>query len=78
MDIIFIKAGKYKNDVKTLEIKEIDIENKRPFSVVELNAISYIKAGCAKLAKEIKADRKSPEKFEDDKPKKSDKKAEKK
>jgi hypothetical protein len=78
MDIIFIKPGKYKNDVKILVIKESDVESRKVFSVVEENAMNYVKAGCAKLVKAIKADPESSEKFKDDTPKKPAKKVDKK
>ena len=65
MNIFFTKAGKYKNDNSTLEIKESDVVSEKMFSVVEGNARSFIKAGLAKLAEKLEKDREKPD-FDDD------------
>lgn len=64
MKIIFLKAGEYRNDDKTIAVSDKDIEGEKVFIVCEKNAMSFIKAGLACLETEIKAD--DPP-FDDDK-----------
>ena len=76
MKIIFLKQGEYKNDDSNIVVTAGDIEKEKVYSVVEKNAVPYIKKGLARLENEIKADKK-PEKFESDTAKKPTVKAKK-
>ncbi len=48
MDLIFTKAGKYKNGTKVLLVEERDVEAERIFPVQADNGVEFIKAGSAK------------------------------
>lgn len=74
MQIIFDKAGKRMNNYHILEVTEKHVDDKAVFEVDEKNARDYIKA---KKAHEFKESVSKHEKFDDDKPKKPVKKAEK-
>ena len=56
MNIVFLKTGEYKNDDRNVIITAENVEKEKMFSVVEKNAIPYVKKGIAKLAEEIRAD----------------------
>lgn len=44
MKIIFTKAGKYKNGIRTVEISNEDVKTEKVFEIVDKNALSYIDA----------------------------------
>ena len=54
MLIIFKSDGEYKNDDVNVIISKKDVESEKEFNIFEKNAKSYIRAGLATLAEEIK------------------------
>lgn len=60
MLIIFKNPGEYKNDdINAIVLKE-DVKSEKVFTFCEKNAKSYIRAGHAELAEEIKEQKKPP------------------